>query len=51
MKLTQFVIGLVIFIIGILILVSPEFAYIISIILVIIGIVALLDAVYGRERS
>lgn len=50
MKLTQFVIGLVILVVGILILVSPEFAYIISVILVIIGIVALLDAVYGRER-
>ncbi len=50
MDLVQFAIGLMMILIGIAIVISPELATVIAAILVILGAVATYDAVYGTKR-
>ena len=50
MDLVQFVFGLVMILIGIAIVVSPEMATIIAVVLVLLGAVALYDAIYGTKN-
>ena len=50
MDLVQFAIGLIMILIGIAIIVSPELATIIAAILVILGAVAVYDAIYGTKK-
>ena len=50
MNLVQFAIGLIMIIIGITIIVSPELATIIAAVLVLLGAVAVYDAVYGTKN-
>ena len=49
MDLVQFAIGLMMMLIGIAIIISPELATIIAAVLVILGVVATYDAVYGTK--
>jgi len=51
MGIIEFIIGVIILLIAVAILVSPEFAYLLAILLVVIGIAALLDAILGRKKS
>ena len=49
MDLFQFAIGLIITLIGVAIIISPELATIIAAVLIILGLVAAYDAVYGTK--
>lgn len=50
MDLVQFVFGLIMILIGIAIVISPEMATIIAVVLVLLGAVALYDAIYGTKN-
>ena len=50
MDLAQFAIGLIMILIGIAIIISPELATIIAAVLVILGAVAIYDALYGTKN-
>jgi uncharacterized membrane protein HdeD (DUF308 family) len=50
MDIFQFAIGLIMILIGIAIIVSPELATIIAAVLVILGAVTVYDAVYGTKN-
>jgi hypothetical protein len=50
MDLFQFAIGLVMVLVGIAIIVSPELATVIAAVLAILGAVAIYDAVYGTKK-
>jgi hypothetical protein len=50
MDLVQFAIGLIMILIGIAIIVSPELANLIAAVLVIFGVVAIYDAIYGTKE-
>jgi len=50
MGIIEFIISVLILLIAIALLVSPEFAYLIAILLIIAGIAALLDAIFGRKK-
>jgi hypothetical protein len=50
MDLVQFAIGLVIVLVGIAIMISPELATVIAVILVILGAAAIYDAVYRIQN-
>ena len=50
MDLVQFVFGLVMILIGVAIVISPEMATIIAVVLVLLGAVALYDAIYGTKN-
>jgi hypothetical protein len=47
MDLFQFAIGLIMILIGVAIIISPELATVIAAVLIILGLVAAYDAVYG----
>jgi len=49
MDLFQFAIGLIMTLIGVAIIISPELATIIAAVLIIIGLVAAYDSVYGTK--
>jgi hypothetical protein len=49
MDLVQFAFGLMMILIGIAIILSPELATVIAAVLVILGAVAVYDAVYGTK--
>ena len=49
MDMVQFAIGLIMILIGIAIIISPELATVIAAVLVILGVVATYDAVYGTK--
>ena len=50
MDLVQFAIGLMMILIGMVIIFSPELATVIAVILAILGAVAIYDAVYGTKK-
>jgi len=50
MDIVQFAIGLIMILVGIAIIISPELATIIAAVLVILGAVATYDAVYGTKK-
>ena len=50
MDLVQFAIGLIMVLVGIAIIISPELATIIAAVLVLFGALAIYDAVYGTKN-
>ena len=50
MNLVQFAIGLIMILVGIAIIISPELATIIAAVLVLFGALAIYDAVYGTKN-
>ena len=50
MDLVQFAIGLMMILIGMAIIISPELATIIAAVILILGAVAVYDAVYGTKK-
>lgn len=50
MDLVQFAIGLVMVLVGIAIIVSPELSTVIAAVLAILGAAAIYDAVYGTKK-
>ena len=50
MDLVQFAIGLIMILVGIAIIISPELATIVAAVLVFFGAVAIYDAVYGTKN-
>ena len=50
MDIIQFAIGLIMVLVGIAIIITPELATIIAAVLVILGAVAVYDAVYGTKN-
>ena len=49
MDLVQFAIGLIMILIGLAIIISPELATVIAAVLVVFGVVAVYDAIYGSK--
>jgi hypothetical protein len=50
MDLIQFAMGLIMVLVGIAIIVSPELSTIIAAVLIILGVVAVYDAVHGTKN-
>jgi len=50
MDLVQFAIGLLMILIGLAIIISPELATVIAAVLAVLGAVAVYDAIYGSKR-
>jgi len=48
--LVQFAIGLLMILIGLAIIISPELATVIAAVLAVLGAVAVYDAIYGSKR-
>ncbi len=50
LDIVQFIFGLIMILVGLAIVISPELATIIAAVLVIFGAVALYDAIYGTKK-
>jgi len=50
MDLIQFAIGIMMILIGVAIIISPELATVIAAVLAVLGAVAVYDAIYGSKR-